>query len=80
MEIAAALRAAYAICMALGALWIDLGSIAALWRGLNYFSHDRLLHSWRWWLPAIIKGQYRGDPIRPNDPRKWPFAAAQAAA
>ncbi|UPK03055.1 hypothetical protein [Bradyrhizobium sp. 170] len=55
--------------MSLGALWLDLGSSAALRRGLDYFSHDRLMHSWRCGLPAIIKGQYRADPIGPNDPR-----------
>jgi hypothetical protein len=69
VEIAAAIAAAYAICMALGALWLDLDSSGALWRGLNYFGRDRLMISWRWGLPALIKGQYRGDSIRPNDPR-----------
>jgi hypothetical protein len=60
---------AYAICMALGALWLDLDSSGALWRGLDYFGRNRLMMSWRWGLPALIKRQYRGDSIRPNDPR-----------
>jgi hypothetical protein len=51
--------------------WPSLALLGLIWAWLGFCSYARMLHSWRWSLPAIIKGQLGDDWDGADHHRHW---------